>query len=150
VLKVEFGDPHAGWMDLMIRADACAVALTASYAGYGWLAEMVGTLHGLTTYDHRKLVRILEEPEVCELRFDRVDGTLSLEVCRRASEQHRHCRTLLEASGSILEMCLSFWRALRNLQTRFSEKEFERRWHSPFPTSGMEQLTAHLRQLREQ
>jgi hypothetical protein len=137
-------------MDLIIRADACAVALAASYAGYDWLAEMVGALHGLTTYDHRKLVRILEEPEVCELRFDRADDTLTLEVCRRALVQHRHRRTLLETRGSTLEICLPFWRALRNLQTRFSEKEFERRWLSPFPTSGMEQLTAHLRQLREQ
>ena len=92
----------------------------------------------------------MEEPEVCELRLERKDGAIELHVCRRASFDHPHCRTLLEASGSILEMCLPFWRALRNLQTRFTEKEFELRWHHPFPTSGMEQFTGHLGRLRDQ
>jgi hypothetical protein len=137
-------------MPLAIQADACVVALTASYTPYDSLNEMVGALHGLTTYDDVRLVHISEEPAVCELRFNRNGGTIELDLCRRAWEHHPHCRMLLEASGSILEMCLPFWRALRNLQARFSEKEFERRWHRPFPTSGMEQLTAHLRRLRGQ
>jgi hypothetical protein len=121
-----------------------------SYTPFDSLDELVGTLHGLTTYEDRKAVRISEEPEISELRFERVNSTMDLVVCRRASIQHRRCRMLLNTRGSTLEMCLPFWRALRNLQTRFSEREFELLWHRPFPTSEMEQLTAHLDHLRDQ
>jgi hypothetical protein len=149
-LKVAFDAPHGGWMGLTIRADTRAIALQMSYTPFDSLDEIVGALHGLTTYDDRRSVRISEEPEVCELRFERNNGTMDLEVCRRGSFQHRRRQMLLKTRGSTLEMCLPFWRALRSLQTGFSEKEFEFHWRRPFPTSEMDRLTTHLKQLREQ
>jgi hypothetical protein len=136
-------------MRLIISADANVATLLASYTPFDTLGEMVDALHGLTTYDDRRLVRLSEEPEICELRFERENGTITLEVCRRASEQHRLCRTLLKATGSVSEVCLPFWRALRSLQTRFSEEEFELRWKRPFPASGMERLSANFRRMRD-
>ena len=149
-LKVEFDDPHAGWVGLTIRADTDAITLRISYTPFNTLDEMISAVHGLTTYDDRKSVRLSEEPEVCELRFECNKSTIDLEVCRRASFQHPRCQTLLKTRGSTLEMCLPFWRALRNLQTRFSDTEFEQRWCRPFPASGMDELTKHLRRLRGQ
>ena len=136
-------------MELTIRTQGGLAALCVSYTPHDTLDEMVGALHGLTTYDDCRSVRIMEEPEVCELRFEQENGTVNLEVCRRFSIQHQHGQTLLEARGSTLEICLPFWRALRNLQTRLSEKEFELRWGRPFPASGMERLSARLQRLRE-
>ena len=80
-LKVEFGDPYAGWMHLTIQADACAVAIEASCTPYDWLDEMVSALHGLTTWDGSRSMRIMEEPEVCELRLERKDGAIELHIC---------------------------------------------------------------------
>ena len=99
------------------------VTLLASYTPFNSLDEMIDALHALTNYDDRKLVRVLEEPAICELRFERENGTIDLEVCRSLSIQHRYCRTLLTARGSVPEMCLPFWRALASrLQTRFSQR----------------------------
>jgi hypothetical protein len=138
-------------MALTIQSDTNVVTLVASYTPYDTLDELVECLHALlTTGDARRTVRVMEEPEVCELRFEHENGTISLEVCRRFSHQHRRCHTLFEARGSVLEMCLPFWRALRSLQTRFPEKDFELRWQRPFPASGMERLSAHLKSLRTQ
>jgi hypothetical protein len=51
---------------------------------------------------------------------------------------------LFEIQGTFAEICLPFWRALRNLQTRFSGDEFQLRWRHPFPGSGMQKLSANL------
>jgi len=145
-LRVELGDPVHGWMDLTIRSTVGLVTLAVSHVLYDTLNDLVEALHALAIGDDHRSVRVMEEPEVCELRFERENGTVRLKICRRPSS-HR-CQTLLEAEGSFQEVCLPFWRALRKLQVRFPEKEFELRWKRPFPALGMEKLSADLRRMR--
>ena len=73
----------------------------------------------------------MEEPTVCELQFKRESVPIGLRVCRRTSRDH--CQTLFETEGSFSEICVPFWRALRNLESRFSAEEFSRRWGRPLP-----------------
>ena len=144
-LKVQFDDPQHGWMALTIQSDVGVATLNMSVVGFDTLDEMVEALHALITGDHYRSVRIMEEPTVCELQFRREDGTMRLELHRLFPRNHR--QTIFGDSGSIAEICLPFWRALRNLQTRFSTEEFGVRWHRPFPLSGMEKLNADVGRL---
>lgn len=148
-LRVEFGDPQHGWMAMTIRSDASVVALTVSSVLYDTLDELVDGLRALTTGDDHRSVRIFEEPTSCELQFNLANGTMGLKLCRFDSHSRRSSRKpgqrLFETAGSGSEICLPFWRALRNLQTRFSAEEFRLWWHRHFPESGMEKLGANLR-----
>jgi hypothetical protein len=144
-LKVQFGDPQHGWMALTMQSDVGAATLNMSYVGFDTLDEMIEALHALITGDHYRSVRIMEEPTVCELQFRREDGTIRLHLHRLLP--HNHFQPLFDDSGTFAEICLPFWRALRNLQTRFSTEEFGVRWHRPFPLSGMEKLSVDIQRL---
>jgi hypothetical protein len=41
---------------------------------------------------------------------------------------------------------IPFWRALRNLQGRFSIEDLNRRWHRDFPWREIERLTLLLKE----
>src|SRR6266436_161875 len=130
-LRVQFDDPQHGWMTISIRSDASLVTLTVSSVVYHTLDELVEGLHALATGDCSRCVRIMEEPTVCELQFKRESVPIGLRVCRRTSRDH--CQTLFETESSFSEICVPFWRALRNLESRFSAEEFSRRWGRPLP-----------------
>jgi len=150
-LKVRFDDPQNGWMAMTIRSDETIVTLLVSYVLYNTLDELVDGLHALTTGDNYRSVRIFEEPTTCEMRFRRENGTIRFELCRFSSfsrvASRKPGQMLFEIEGTLAEVCLPFWRALRNLQTRFSEDEFQLRWRRPFPGSGMQKLRANLSRL---
>jgi hypothetical protein len=141
-LRVQFDDPQHGRMAMSIRSDASVVTLAVSSVLYDTLDELVDGLHALITGDCRRAVRIMEEPTVCELRFTREGAAIGLEVCRLSSRDRG--QTLFETDGSFSEVCVPFWRALRNLQSRFSAEEFSLRWGRLFPLSGMDKLSARL------
>ena len=87
-----------------------------------------------------------EEPIESEFRFRRNGELVSLEVL----EFPDHRRVLQPASrfdfqGSYEEVALPFWRALRDLQGRFSGEELAARWHRSFPTSDLDDLTSVLK-----
>jgi hypothetical protein len=141
-LRIQFDDPQHGWLAMFIRSDDTIVTLAVSRVAYDTLDELVDGLQALVTGDSYRAVRIMEEPTVCELRFKRESDAIRLKVCRLWS--HDDCETLFETDGSFSELCLPFWRALRDLQWRFSAEEFSMRWGRPFPLSGMERLTTKL------
>lgn len=138
---------------MTIRSDETVVTLLVSYVLYNTLDELVDGLHALTTGDHYRSVRIFEEPTSCELRFRRENELIRFELWRFSSYSQIRSRKpgqmLFEIEGTLAEICLPFWRALRNLQTRFSEDEFQRRWRYPFPGSGMQKLSANLDAYRD-
>jgi hypothetical protein len=151
-LKVQFDDPQGGWMAITIQSSAGVVTLSASSVLYDTLDELVDGLHALATGDHYRSVRIFEEPTSCELRFKRENSAMGLELCRFPSfspaRSAKSGETLFEAVGTFVEICFPFWRALRNLQTRFPDDEFRLRWHRSFPDAGMQKLSANLHRLR--
>jgi hypothetical protein len=116
-LKVQFDDPQSGWMALTIRSDETLVTLAVSSVLYDTLDELVDGLHALTTGDHYRSVRIFEEPTSCALRFKRENGTIRLELCRFSScsqvRSRKPGQMLFEIEGTLAEICLPFWCALR-------------------------------------
>jgi hypothetical protein len=57
----------------------------------------------------------------------------------------RSRRKQLEIAGSYEKICVPFWRALRNLQGRFSAAELDARWHRQFPWKYIDRLTRAIR-----
>jgi hypothetical protein len=147
-LHVQFTNPDAGWMDMTIRADGRVIKLAASYV-FDTVGELVESLHAITTGETLRSIRFLEEPDLYEMAFECEDcGTIRVEIFRSTLSRRRLGAAVFEARGNALKVHLAFWRALRSLQTRFSAKDFERRWGHAFPEARMAQLGANLGRMK--
>jgi hypothetical protein len=138
-LAVSFDDPEHGWIGL---------TMIASYTPRESFLDLTNALHNLLLDETEAIVVLQEEPVETELRFVRSSASIKLVVYKYADHRRRFAKakTVLEVSGDFRSICLPFWRALRNLQGRFTEKELSSRWQRPFPWKEMDLLTAALKQ----
>lgn len=146
-LKASFDDPEHGWVGLTISRDEEVVTIITSYTPSDPFLDLTDALYNLFLYDGAAKVVLHYGAAEYELCFRREGDAVSLE----AYEYPGHLRDagagerFFEASGSYEDICLPFWRALRNLQGRFSEDELNARWHRPFPSKEIDGLTTLLR-----
>ncbi len=146
-LKAAFDDPEHGWVGLTMSRGAETVTLNASYTPRDSFLELADALYNLFLYDGEAKVVWNSGATDYELRFSREDEVVRLEACAyptRVREVGTGER-LFEASGSYEDVCVPFWRALRNLQGRFPVEELNARWHRPFPSKEVAGLTSLLR-----
>ena len=145
-LYVTFGEPDAGTIEVTLRHGAETVYIGASYI-YSSFHALVEALMRLKTNAEEAVVVWQCEPSEHEFRFSYQNAVVSLQVLlfpdsRRSVFDAPDSE--LTATGSYVEVCLPFWRALRQLQGRFSEEEWQARWHGPFPSRELDLLTAAL------
>jgi hypothetical protein len=146
-LKVAFDDPEHGWVGLTIGRGDESVTFNASYTPSDSFLDLTDALYNLFLYSGEAKVTWHSGSVEYELRFAKEGGLVRF----WAYEYLDHLRDagkgqlFFEASGTYEEICLPFWRALRNLQGRFSEVELNARWHRLFPSKEIDDLTVLLR-----
>ena len=146
-LKVTFGDPHYGWLTVRVAWGDPAVSFDASYV-HNSLWDLAVALHSLLLVEGQARVVWNTEPVEYEMRFKRSGDTVHFELVEfpdygRANVAGQTHVTLL---GTYNDICRPFWRALRELQSRYSEQEFQQLMQMPFPTSEVEKLTQALKE----
>ena len=146
-LKVAFDDPQDGWVGLKLSCGEEVADIIASYTPHDSFLDLVNALYHRFLYEGESKVIWNEEHAEYELVLSRVGSLLSLDLM----EYSNHRRELqpvqrLRFSGSYEEVALPFWRALRDLQGRFSSEELRGRWHRDFPSKEIEGLTLILQQ----
>jgi hypothetical protein len=89
-----------------------------------------------------------EEPAERELRFSISGEEVGLEVYFFSDHRRDfgNGERKLAITGSYEEICVPFWRALRDLQGRFSYEELETRWNRPWPWKEIGLLTAAVKE----
>jgi hypothetical protein len=149
-LKVAFDDPEHGWVGLTFRRGDESVTITASYTPSDSFLDLTNALYNLFLYSGEAKVVWHSGSIEYELRFAREGDVVRLEAYEYPDHLRDAVRGRLffEASGMYEEVCLPFWRALRNLQGRYSEAKLTSRWHRPFPSKEIDDLTALLREGR--
>lgn len=145
-LLVTFDEPDAGTIEITLRHEVKTVHIGASYI-YSSFHALVEALIRLKISADEAVVVWQCEPFEYEFRFRSLDTAVSLQVIlfpdsRRSVFDEPDPK--LATVGSYEEVCLPFWRALRQLQGRFSEEEWQARWHGPFPSRELDFLTAAL------
>ena len=137
-----------GWVGLTIGQGEEPLTIVASYTLSDSFLDLTNALYNLLCYRVGGFVIWHEEPAQTEMRFSISGEEIELEVCF-FSDHHRDYgrgERELVITGSYEEICLPFWRALRNLQGRFSAEELEARWHRPFPWKEIDLLTAVIKE----
>ena len=146
-LKVAFDDPEHGWVGLTIGHGDESVTVNASYTPGDSFLDLSDALYNLFLYSGEAKVVWHAGSAEYGLRFGREGDAVGLESREypdRLREAGRGVR-LFGASGSYEDICIPFWRALRNLRGRFSAEELNTRWHRPFPAKEVDGLTWLLR-----
>ncbi len=146
-LKITFDEPQHGWVGLTISYGDVSVTIVASYTPHDSFLELTNALRNLLLYEGEATVIWNEEPAESEIRFSRKNEEVKLDVWydpdhRRDSERGNN---ILKVTGSYKEICHPFWRALRDLQGRFTAHELDTRWHRPFPSKEINMLTAAIK-----
>jgi hypothetical protein len=149
-LKVAFDDPEHGWVGLTISRGSDTVTINISYTPNDSFLELANALYNLFLYSGEAKVIYHAGSTEYELRFTKEGGLVRLEAYEFPDRRRDAGRgeRFFEAAGSYEDICLPFWRALRNLQGRFSEDELNARWHRPFPSKEIDSLTGLLREGR--
>lgn len=146
-LKFRLSDPRSGWLNVSLNWLGGEVEWATSYV-YDSLEQLVTALHGRLMSDGRSVVVWTSEPTEFETVFMRDGESLELRVYRHPGHQ-RGADTgelLLAVSGDYAEICLPFWRGLRELQGRLAPQEIDLGWQRPFPRKELEGLTEAIKE----
>lgn len=146
-LKVTFDDIEFGWVGLSINCGDDVLSIDVSYTPYDSFLDLTNALHKLLRWDGLETITWNTEPIEYDFIFSRKGARINLNIkeypdCLRAQQKGEK---LFEVAGTYKQVCLPFWRALRDLQGRFSQAELDRRWHRPFPVKEMNSLTKAIK-----
>jgi hypothetical protein len=151
-LRVSMESPQSGWMSLSLKAGEQSFLMAASFAPYDSLRDLIEALSALLTDSRDASVRWNCEPEEFDFRMTArgSDDLIELKVLRYAGHRRRQSQdedrqVVFSFRGSKIDICLPFWRALRDLRRRISTDEFESNWRREFPHGELRQLTALVR-----
>ena|SRR5688572_11358876 len=146
-LQVAFDDPQHGWVGLTISDGDKTVKVIASYTPYDSFLDLTNALYRLHQYEGQVTMTWNEEPWETDLCFSRMEKLVRLQIIE--NPDHRRGlidgETVLDVSGTYEKICIPFWRALRDLQGRFTAAELDARWHRPFPSKEINMLTETIR-----
>jgi hypothetical protein len=143
-LKVAFDAPEHGWLKLELHSDEVVFSATFSHI-YSTLPSLCGALCEVAVGRRPRPVVFLLEPHEFEFSFTPRDEQTCIVNAVRFTNQRRDLENgevVFRHSGPPQAIVLSFWRALRQLQTCLPEGEFATRWRQPFPATEMASLTA--------
>lgn len=150
-LKVVFDDPEHGWIALMISCGETSVTIVTEYTPRDSFLELANALYNLLMRDGEFIVRWQYNPTEYDMSFERKGAAVSMNVVEYPDRLRREGRgdLMFSISGSYADICLPFWRALRDLQGRFSPEELDSKWHRAFPSREIDILTNAIRNRKE-
>ena len=145
-IKVRFGEPEHGWMSVSILADNSKLLRIDASDIYPSLHLLVDALSAMLDSRAEKTVDWTEEPREIEMRFTRDFENIKLEISSFPSSFRPLNPSKAEFAfvGTYDEICLPFWRALRNLEGRYLPEDLVQLWTEPFPYRELALLTEQL------
>lgn len=146
-LKVSFSDPEHGWISLTVNYNLESFNVDVADVPSDSLLNLTAALHNLFLYDGQAAVTWHGEPIEYDMLFSRNDTNIILKIYeypdhRRGSERGKRVCVI---SGAYDDVCLPFWRALKNLQSRFVLWELSTHWTYPFPSKQIDSLTSTIK-----
>ena len=150
-IRVRFGTAKNGWLPVLISTFDSKIEYAASYVPKDIVLSLTEVLLEIAE-SHTAISRsvvLFHEPAESEIHFiwsGPISDSLSLQVL----EFPDHLRTkgpgqaqlsFQNKRGAIL---LSFWRALRDLESRVEQESFETQWRHTFPSKELSLLTSAI------
>ena len=148
-LRVSFESPQSGWMSFGLEAGAESLSTVASHEPYNSLRDLIEVLSAVLSEeaDSKQSVRWNCEPDELDFNLTTEDQRTQFSVVHYPDHHRRQdeSRVVFSLHGSKLEVCLPFWKALRDLHRRISTDEFTKNWRREFPQREMQRFTKIVR-----
>lgn len=144
-LKVRFGIPQNGWIEILLDNYKNQLSLHISYTPFHFLEELIEAVIKVLNSENAK-AHGNYNPENYEFNFQIEDTNVILQVLEFPD------RKRFKDSGNLLfehiegktEMCKSFWRGFKDLSGKISAEEFEQNFHRQFPEKDLKFLSEKL------
>jgi hypothetical protein len=143
-LVVRFGNPQSGWMPLEIHTPHEQFNVFISCTPNDFLLELTTAL-SLAMQGVEGTALASCEPTTYELAISPLPqiGMFQIKLAKYPSwkRSQSNVSEILALHGSMRDVILPFWRALRNMSSRLSAEEFQNAFHRDFPESCLRRLT---------
>ena len=148
-LKVRFGKPEHGWINIQIGNSMKELSLNISYTPFHFIEELIEAvikiLDGESAEAHGSY-----NPERYEFIFKTENNIVHLQV--KSSPDHRTIEDLSEVlfdyRGNNSEVCKSFWRGFKDLEGKCSAQRFEQLFRREFPSRNLTFLSEKISALK--
>ena len=139
-------------MSLSLKTGAESFVTAASYQPYDSLCDLIESLSALLSGSQDVTVKWNCEPEEFDFRMKARDDRVELKVIRYPNHRRRRGsgRVVFSFRGSKMDLCLPFWKELRDLHSRSEIDVFESNWRRKFPQRELQHLTTLIRSLRRE
>jgi len=149
-LKVEFDAPEAGWIAVTLSVEDRYNRFFPSHVPHDSISELVRALLKILDGYPEAIVQWNDEPVEHEFLFvsegERINFKVyeiidSVVAGRVRGEKFAFC-------GTRYDVLRSFWKGLRDMQSKQSIEEYERQWREPFPEGEMVKLTCKIKEMK--
>jgi hypothetical protein len=148
LLKIEFGRPKHGWMDVAVAAGENHFTVYASYMPRDSVGDLASAAALILKGGVEATVVWFEEPNEVDFHFTAEGDEAMLVVTRypddRRTKQARN--ELLRVRGTRADVSLPFWRGLRKLQSIVPPNEYKAAWKNRFPVEKLDEIAALVQQ----
>ncbi len=147
---IKFDDLADGWLTVRLKEGNQEYTFFPSHVPYDSIQELADGLGNLLLGYLQAKTRWNDEPVEHEFVFDKTENQLSFRV-RLLNETRlgKQPEEVFATHGTLYQIIRPFWVALRDLETRYSAEEYQRRWQEPFPVNEMRVLTAQFEKLKQ-
>ena len=143
-MKVYLKNLNHGWIDLIIKDELFIILDNRFSYIYNFLEDLLDGLYQLNNM-HTISTKIIlfGEPFAYELVFNKEDDVVNFKLffIENYTGVQYPDKLIYEKVGNFKEICLPFWRALRTLQSRYNQKEFNELWQREFSYQKLERLS---------
>jgi hypothetical protein len=137
-LRIDLDRPISGWLKVELSFGDQNYSFIPSHVPYDSISELVkALLQTLDGYDN-SIVRWNDEPLEHEFVFEPKGNQAEfrvLVITETANGKERE--QVFTFLGSIYDLVWPFWKALRDMESRRSKREYEKEWREPFPEREM-------------
>jgi hypothetical protein len=148
--RVSFNSPQSGWMSIGLKAGQESFVTAVSHAPYDSLRDLILALGKLLQGKTSITVKWNREPEEYDFKLQCNGTSAQLDVIRYPDHRRLKSKseTVFSHHASALDLCLPFWKALRELHRDINVDEFDKNWRREFPEEEMQELTKLLRAVK--
>ena len=148
-LTIDLDRPESGWLRVELSFADQKYSFYPSHVPYDSICELVNALlKTLDGYD-KAVVRWNDEPVEHEFVFEPGGGHVDFRVYLiNDTVVGKEREQVFMFNGSTQDVVWPFWKALRDMESRQSKKEYEKQWRESFPEREMVELTRRVKELK--
>jgi hypothetical protein len=149
-LRIDLDRPIDGWLKVELTCGDQMYGFVPSHVPYDSVSELANALLGTRDGYEKTIVHWNDEPVEHQFVFALSNNRMDFRV-------NKMCETIkgkipeqvFSFGGSIYDVIWPFWKALREMESRLSEEEYERQCREPFPARELAELGKRIRKLKQ-